>query len=104
MGLSVCLSLSVSLTFCFSFPFFYLGGRRGPCFLSCHLISFFFFFFEGRPISTVVLHPAGSQVCFFGRIRRKGGGGTKSSLNSLVFTCINSIPCFCWSVSSELLF
>ena len=39
-------------------------GRRGLCMLPNQLISFFFFF-EGRPVSTVGLHPAGSQVRFF---------------------------------------
>ena len=47
-----------------------------PLFHTCHLISSCFFF-EGRPVSMVVAHPAGSQVCFFfrlGRIRKEGGG------------------------------
>ena len=45
-----------------------------PLFHKCHLISSYFF--EDRPVSMVVAHPAGSQVCFYrlGRIEKKGGG------------------------------
>ena len=59
---------------------------RRPHFLSADvaLVSymsshFILFLFEGRPVSMVVAHPAGSQVCFFrlGRIRKKGGGAQK---------------------------
>ena len=77
-------------------------GRRGPCFI--HVISFHYISFWG---STSFDGCASScwipGMFFLGRIRRKGGGGTKSSLNSLVKTFISSIRCFCWSVSSELL-
>ena len=99
-----------SWLFLFLFSFhFHLGGRRGPCFLFCHLISFLFFFLRvvpSRRLCFILPDPryVFLFVFFFGRIRRKRGGGTKSSLNSLVKSCINSIPYFCWSVSSELLF
>ena len=44
-------------------------------FMSSHFILFLF---EGRPVSTVVPHPAGSQVCYFsGEFRRKRGRGHK---------------------------
>ena len=79
-----------------------LVGRRGPCFIN--VISFHPIFLRidlFRWLWLILLDP---RYVFLGRIRRKGGGGTKSSLNSLVITCINSIPCFCWSVSLELLF
>ena len=45
-----------------------------PLFHKCHLISSCFFF-EDRPVSMVVAHPAGSQVCFFsGELEGKGEG------------------------------
>ena len=48
---------------------------------SFYLISFLFFLFEGRPISTVVLHPAGSQVCFFlEELEGKGEGAQNLAL------------------------
>ena len=57
---------------CFSFLTFFVsiflsfpsGRPMRPLFsfLSSHFILVLLF--EGRPISTVVLHPAGSQVCF----------------------------------------
>ena len=94
-----------SWLFLFLFSFhFHLGGRSGPCFLFCHLISFLFFFLrvvQSRRLCFILPDP---RYVFFGRIRRKGGGGTKSSLNSLVIACVNSIPCFCWSVPSEVFF
>ena len=80
-----------------------LVGRRGPCFIN--VISFHpVFFFWG----STCFDGCGSScwipgMFFLGRIRRKGGGGTNSSLNSFVKTFISSIRCFCWSVSSELL-
>ena len=50
-------------------------------FLSFYLILFIFFLFEGRPISTVVLHPAGSQVCFFlEELEGKGEGAQNLAL------------------------
>ena len=56
-------------------------GRRGLCMLPNQLISFFFFF-EGRPVSTVGFHPAGSQVRFFDfwmNLKEKGEGAQNLS-------------------------
>ena len=48
---------------------------------SFYLISFLFFLFEGRPISTAVLHPARSQVCFFlEELEGKGEGAQNLAL------------------------
>ena len=78
-------------------------GRRGPCFI--HVISFHSISFWG---STSFDGCASScwipGMFFLEELEGKGGGGTKTSFNSLVKTFINSIPCFYSSISSELLF
>ena len=78
-------------------------GRRGPCFI--HVISFHYISFlrvdQFRRLCLILLDPR--YVFSRENLEGKGGGGTKSSLNSLVKTFISSIRCFCWSVSSELL-
>ena len=47
---------------------------------SFYLISFLFFLFEGRPISTAVLHPARSQVFFLEELEGKGEGAQNLAL------------------------
>ena len=60
----------------------FLSGRPTRplfSFSSSHFILVLLF--EGRPISTVVLHPAGSQVCFFlEELEGKGEGAQNLAL------------------------